>query len=236
MRSQLLPGALSNRPDIVGALATLEARRAQVEVIRRERLPNFELQGRRSSFFGQPGSYALRAVVTLPIFDFGSIKRERAAAEAEARAQEGQITLLRSQAAVQVEQALLGLQQRRATVERYRTGILPLTVDLLRKTEIGYAQGASTYLEVLEAQRTLRQVQTEYLQALVGARAQETALESAYGATPPLEASRNVSNPIGPAVLPGTAPPGTVPPQATDIAATSAKPVLGPADQTKSSQ
>jgi outer membrane protein TolC len=211
LRGEVLPNALTGRPDVVGAQAALEARQAQVQVLRRERLPVVELQARRSAFFGRDGSYGLRAVVTLPLFDFGSLKRERRAAEAEVRAQEATINLLRSQVSTQVEQALLRLQQQRQTVERYRTGIVPLTLDLLRKTQIGYAQGASTYLEVLEAQRTLRQVQTEYLQALVGTRTQEAALEGALGATPSASVLDALTNPAGPNVLPGTAAPGTVP-------------------------
>jgi hypothetical protein len=82
----------------------------------------------------------------------------------------------------------------------------------LRKTQIGYAQGASTYLEVLEAQRTLRQVQTEYLQALVGTRTQEAALEGALGSAPTAELLGGLTNPSGPTAPPGTAAPGTVPP------------------------
>ncbi|HVF10767.1 MAG TPA: TolC family protein [Abditibacteriaceae bacterium] len=209
LRAQLLPGALQ-RPDIVGAQATLEARRAQVQVLRRERLPEIELQARRSSVTGS-GSTALRAVVVVPIFDFGSNKGERRALEAEARAQEAQIALLRQQAAAQVEQALLRLGQQRQTVERYRTGIVPQTLDLLRKTQIGYAQGASTYLEVLEAQRTLRQVQTEYLQALVGTRTIEAQLEGALGANLPASLTGVLTNPTGASTPPGVAAPGTVP-------------------------
>ena len=212
LRGQVLPGALSNRPDVVGAQATLEARQAQINVLRSQRLPSVELQVRRGSLLaGLPGTYALRAVVTLPIFDFGSNKRERRALEAEVGAQQSSINLLRSQIATQVEQALLRLDQQLQTVARYRTGIVPLTVDLLRKTQIGYAAGASTYLEVLEAQRTLRQVQTEYLQALVGTRTQEAALEGALGSAPPGSLLGNLSNPVGPAALPGTSAPGTVP-------------------------
>ena len=211
LRGQILPDALTNRPDVVGAQATLEARQAQIKVLRRQRLPEIELQARRGAFFGQRGSYALRAVVTLPIFDFGSLKRERRALEAEAGAQQATIGLLRAQISTQVEQALLRLQQQRQTVERFRTGIVPLTLDLLRKTQIGYAAGASTYLEVLEAQRTLRQVQTEYLQALVGTRTQEAALESALGATPSAGVLAGIVNPMGAAAPPGVAAPGTVP-------------------------
>ena len=209
LRSQLLPGTFM-RPDIVGAQATLEARRAQVQVLRRERRPDIEIQARRNAVTGS-GSTALRAVVVVPLFDFGSNKGERRALEAEARAQEATINLLRSQAATQVEQALLRLQQQRQTVERYRTGIVPLTLDLLRKTQIGYAQGASTYLEVLDAQRTLRQVQTEYLQALVGTRTSEAQLEGALGAAPPTNLPGLLTNPEGATAPPGTAAPGTVP-------------------------
>lgn len=211
-RGPLLSSALISRPDILGAQATLEARRATVESLRREGKPDIELQARRSAFFGREGSYALRAVVTIPLFDFGSRRFQRRAAEADARVQESQISLLKSQATAQVEQALIRLDQQRQTVERFRLGILPLTIDLLRKTQIGYNAGASTYLEVLEAQRTLRQVQTEYLQALVGIRTGEAALESALGATPPASIAGLLTNPGASATPPGLAAPGTVPP------------------------
>ncbi len=217
-RAALLPGALQ-RPDIVSAQATLEARQAQVSAIARQRYPDIELQLRRGSFFGQAepdqgrgqNLTALRAVITVPLFDFGSIGREKKAAQAEVRAGQAQLALLRQQAATQVEQALIRLEQQRQTVETYRTGIVPQTLDLLRKTQIGYAAGASTYLEVLDAQRTLRQVQTEYLQALVGTRTSEAALESALGAAPPANLTGSLLNPSGAAALPGTAAPGTVP-------------------------
>lgn len=209
-RAALLPGALV-RPDIVGAQATLEARQAQVGAISRQRLPEVELQARRGSFFDGSSGTALRAVITLPIFDFGSIGREKKAAQAEVRAQQAQIEALRQQATTQVEQALIRLQQQRQTVELYRAQIVPQTLDLLRKTQIGYAAGASTYLEVLDAQRTLRQVQTEYLQALVGTRTGEAALESALGAAPPAALFGPISNPTGAEAPPGTAAPGTIP-------------------------
>lgn len=184
-RAPLVASTLSNRPDILGAQATLQTRRATVESLRRERKPDIELQARRSSFFGREGSYALRAVVTIPLFDFGSSRSAQRAAEAETKAQEARIALLKGQAATQIEQALVKLEAQRQTIERFRSGIVPLTVELLRKTQIGYNAGASTFLEVLEAQRTLRQVQGEYLQALVGVRAAETSLETALGAAPP---------------------------------------------------
>jgi outer membrane protein TolC len=114
LRAQVLPGALVSRPDVVSAQATLETRQAQVRVLRRSQRPNIELQARRSAFFGESGSTALRAVVTVPLFDFGANKRERRALEAEVGAQQATIDLLRSQVATQVEQALIRLEQQQA--------------------------------------------------------------------------------------------------------------------------
>jgi outer membrane protein TolC len=221
-RSNLSAG-LGLRPDIVGAQATLEAREAQVQVLRASRRPQVEFQVRRNAVFANsraaaeavgPIGTALRAVVTVPLGS-GASRGEQRALEAEVRAQQAQINLLRSQAGAQLEGALIRLQQQREMVERYRrpvTGILPQTIDLLRKTQIGFAAGASTYLEVLEAQRTTRQVQTEYLQALVGAQTQQIALESVLGSNLPSSLSGTLVNPSGATAPPNVAAPGTVQP------------------------
>jgi cobalt-zinc-cadmium efflux system outer membrane protein len=207
-RGSMLAG-LINRPDILSAQATLKAQRAQVEAIGKQRLPQVELQARRSAVFGS-GDIALRAVITAPIFDFGSIKNEKRAAQSEVKAQEATIALLKTQATAQVEQAIVRLDQQRATVSRFQNGIVPQTLDLLRKTQIGFDAGASTYLEVLEAQRTLRAVQAEYLQALVGVRTSEAQLESALGAEPQSFLNA-ISNPQAGSTPSGVALPGTVP-------------------------
>jgi cobalt-zinc-cadmium efflux system outer membrane protein len=189
---EFVTGDIGSRPDILSAQAGVALRQARARALRRETLPTVELQARRSAFFGRDGSVALRAVVTMPLFDFGALKGERRAVEAEARAQEAELTLLRQQAAAQVERARLRLKQNRENVARYREQLLPLTLDLLRKTQIGYAQGASTYLEVLEAQRTLRQIQSDYLRALVGVSTTETELDGAlFGGLSNLENNDN---------------------------------------------
>ncbi|RYG67780.1 TolC family protein, partial [bacterium] len=61
---------LAQRPDIMSARATVALRQAQARAVKRENMPTVQLQARRSAFFGRDGSSALRAVVTLPLFDF----------------------------------------------------------------------------------------------------------------------------------------------------------------------
>ena len=236
-RASLLPGALQ-RPDVLAAQSSAESARAQVEAIARQRRPLLELQARRGGVFDS-SPVSLRAVLTVPLFDLGANRNQQRAAEFEAQAQEKTVELLRSQVAAQVESALVTLQRNRALVTRYRESLVPQTLDLLRKTQLGYAQGASTYLEVLEAQRATRQIQTEYLQALVGVRGGEAALESALGATytgtlGPLANPDNLNAPPGVAA-PGTVPEGTIPPNvvapldppSSDLPATNAPATTG---------
>ncbi len=207
-RAALLPGALQ-RPDVLSARSAVEVARAQANAIAAQRRPQLEIQARRGGVF-DGASTSLRAVLTVPLFGLGANRNQQRAAEFEAQAGEKQLELLRSQVATQLESALISLHQSRVVVARYRDSILPQTLDLLRKTQIGYAAGASTYLEVLEAQRATKQVQTEYLQALAGVRSGEANLENALGADYVVP-SGAVNNPEILAVPPGVAALGTVP-------------------------
>ena len=207
-RAALLPGALQ-RPDVLSAQSIVDVARAQANFIAAQRRPQLEIQARRGGVF-DGASTSLRAVLTIPLFDLGASRNQQRAANFEMQAGEKQLELLRSQVAAQLESALISLDQSRTLVARYRDSLVPLALDLLRKTQIGYAEGASTYLEVLEAQRATKQVQTEYLQALAGIRSGEAELESALG-TDYISLVNSVNNPDSLEAPPGVAALGTVP-------------------------
>ena len=183
--------------------------RAQSNAIGAQRRPQFEIQARRGGVFDS-ASTSLRAVLTIPLFDLGANRNQQRAAQFEAQAGEKQLELLRSQVAAQLESALISLGQSRKLVARYHDSLVPQTLDLLRKTQIGYAAGASTYLEVLEAQRAIKQIQTEYLQALAGVQTGQADLESALGTDydAPIGA---INNPDSLDAPPGLAAAGTLP-------------------------
>lgn len=190
LRKRLLSTALQKRADLQEQQVKLQAQKAQIDVIKREKLPDVALQLRRSSLFGgEVKSYALRATINMPIFDFGSIQHRRRAAESTVKAQAANVRSTQNQVSRQVNQTLLQLVQQRQNLQQFHTEIVPRTQDLLRKTQIGYEQGASTYLDLLEAQRTAKQVQLEYLEALAGTLRAEANLENAIGAPLPQELS-----------------------------------------------
>lgn len=51
-------------------------------------------------------------------------------------------------------------------VREYQGGILEQSERLAQLARTGYERGATSYLEVLEAQRTLRSTKTDYISAL----------------------------------------------------------------------
>jgi len=57
--------------------------------------------------------------------------------------------------------------QNTGIIKRYKAGILEKTERLSKMSKKGYEMGVLNYLEILEAQRTFKEVKTGYLTALV---------------------------------------------------------------------
>jgi len=62
--------------------------------------------------------------------------------------------------------ALREVERSEALVQEYQRGTLAEAEQLAEMARKGYQAGVTGYLEVLEAQRTLRSVRTEYYSAL----------------------------------------------------------------------
>ncbi len=157
--------ALAQRSEVRAAEAELRVRRSQISIANAERLPDLRIEGVRNKLRNS-GEYALRVGFVFPLFDFGAVRHETRAARADVREQESLVLLVKNDVRLQVVAALTEVQQARALVERYERDIVPRTERLTQTIQKGFNAGASTQLDVLDAQRTLRSVQTEYRQAM----------------------------------------------------------------------
>ena len=159
----------ARRPDVQAALARLHAATANIGVAVGDLYPRITLLGDfgfESLTAGQLGAWGSRQwrlgpSVTLPIFDHGRLRRVvelRDLQQQEAGLAFHQ-TLLK--AWHEVDGAVSGYQ-----AERRRAGDLALQVggaqDALALTTARYRRGATNFLPVLDAQRTLSQAQTSY--------------------------------------------------------------------------
>jgi multidrug efflux system outer membrane protein len=161
-----LPSALlERRPDIRQAEQVLVAANAQIGVAKAQFFPQIALTGsgggafgRSSAFSGlmssQVGIWSYGANVTQPIFTGGALRGNLKAAESEHRQ-----ALLVYQQTIQralgdVSDALIGYQKFHEVRVRQEQTVADLQ-ESVRLSNMRYKGGTTTYLEVLDGQRSL---------------------------------------------------------------------------------
>jgi len=172
---------VARRPDVQAAERAYAAANARIGVAVGARLPRILLTGQYGSqaeqldnlFRGNTEVYTAQAGISVPLFTGGQLRNQEAAARArseQARVQYEQTVLV---ALREVSDALVGVRATRDQFEAQR-----LQAEALRRAlalaDQRYRGGVSSYLEVLDAQRSLftaelllTQVQRQYLVSAV---------------------------------------------------------------------
>ena len=175
--NQLQREAAQNRPEIRSSQANERALAAMVKMQRSQYYPDLAL-GSDLRFQGVLVGF------TAPLFDFGGIRGSVRKAGEDVKAQEAQTEQTRQQVSLQVLNAYDALVQARKAVllyENKETGILPRSASLLQRTQQGYSLGASTILDLITAQDTLRQARNSYYTAIGNYQQAAAQVENAVG-------------------------------------------------------
>jgi cobalt-zinc-cadmium efflux system outer membrane protein len=172
--------AVKNRPEIAQEQALLAAREAEITQAKAQGRPDVLVQARLEEFDG-PGGIAVG--LTLPIFDWGSRRSEIKQAKSAACAQSKRLDAQKYQVRLEVANASTAAVQAACAVRDYESGVLSKSEQLAQMAEKGYKTGATSYLEVLEAQRTLRSVKIDYTNALANYEKAKAELEWAISST-----------------------------------------------------
>jgi cobalt-zinc-cadmium efflux system outer membrane protein len=180
-RNALQAWAIAHRPEVAAAQAQNAAAKGQVRVARLLRVPDLALQARTGTF-ATDTDRGVAVGLMLPLLDWGSAKSETKRAESAALSQEKLFEATRNAVSLDVEQAIQQVETSSEIVRGYQKGILDKSEQLAQMAQKGYEKGATSYLEVLEAQRTLRAVKTDYLTALANHSKALAQLEWATGA------------------------------------------------------
>lgn len=155
----LVAQALARRPELRARLATVRAREAEVALARREFLPDFVVRaGYESSWQENPLKTMVGIELNLPL----QLGRRRAALE------EAQATLAREkQLVLQVEGgvrlelavAIERVREAQHLLEISQQLRLPPARDRLAGAQAAFASGQATLLELLDAERALREAE-----------------------------------------------------------------------------
>jgi outer membrane protein TolC len=203
--STLEEEALANRPELLRLDAATLADRSRVELEQLDFRPDFLATGVYNSMWNQGDHRWLVGVgITLPLYR----KRLRAGvAEAEARLQQTESDRLEVEDEIRsgVQMAIDRLEEAHHVIELYRSRVLPASRDQVSAAVAGFQTGGTSFLALIEAERSQRTAELQYHAALASYYSRRAELERQIGRLPGV-------NKIFPAVA-GETPAGTMEPQ-----------------------
>lgn len=176
--------ALNSRADLQAARLLRQARQSAVSNARAQNRPDVFIEARRAAivpYRDTPNGQSLRFGLTLPVFDLGRNKSSVREAQAAVQEQQASLDETTRTAHLEVQTALQTFQAVQKAVQSFDAGRLARSRELLDMAQIGYERGATSYLELLDAQQVYRNEQTDYARALAAWNTARVALERAVG-------------------------------------------------------
>ena len=173
--------ALANRPDLQGFRAHLEGVRAMQRLATYALLPDLSLEMASQQIRGEGDFWKAGLSLGVPLWAWGKQRAEIAGARAEvARAQADEIAV-KNQVLLEVQQVHLAVQTAQEQVLLYRDRMLPNAEEAYRYVRRRYDEGGASYLEVIDAGRTLTETRTAWVEVLLGYHEAMTELKRAVG-------------------------------------------------------
>jgi len=175
--------ALDARPDIRAKRYTFSQRASDLKLAKAYRIPDvtigagYAIQGAQGP--DNPGQVALNAGIPLPLFN----RNQGGILQAEVSLQSAEADLDKTVNLVEneVEVAYRNLLQSRRLVEAYFGEVLEDARSTFAIVERAYERGGATILDLLDAARTSRAIQQNYIEALFNYQHNLFQLESAVG-------------------------------------------------------
>ena len=175
--------ALEARPDIRSKRYTFSQRESDLKLAKAFRVPDltigagYAIQGPQGP--DNPGQVALNAGIPLPLFN----RNQGGILQAEVSLQSAEADLNKTVNLVEneVEVAYRNLLQSRRLVEAYFGEVLDDARETFTIVERAYERGGATILDLLDAARTSRTIQQNYIEALFNYQHHLFLLESAVG-------------------------------------------------------
>lgn len=161
-RDQLREQVLANNPELRGLSAEVDRQRARVQEAGASRWPGVELRYNESR---QPDNRqgVLGASIQIPLFD--QRQGPRAEAQAELMRVRTRIEGRQAELLLQLDAAWAALEMARLRVDALGSGAVREAEAALRAAEAAYRYGERGILEMIDAQRVLRSVRADLLQA-----------------------------------------------------------------------
>ncbi len=159
--------ALRNNPELVQLDAEQRRARARVELEQRLRTPQVRVLAGHDV---EPDQTRWRLGLSIPLPLFNQRQGQILEAQAEASFADAQLLARRQQLLGELDFAIAGYSIARQQVDAFEGGLIRQAEQTVRVAEAAYRFGERGIIDFLDAQRTLRGVRQEYINALYEAR------------------------------------------------------------------
>ncbi|MHB8481406.1 MAG: TolC family protein [Nitrospiria bacterium] len=179
---ELTPSILKTRPELMAANLQIEKKEAALSLAGKYVYPDFMAElTYMQSYHGEANMWMAVAKINLPwIFNqkyqakINQIRLEQEGAKAE-RLQ------VRNQTLAGLRILYLKIKNLESTVNLYRNGILPQAKQALESSRIAYGTGKADLLNVIDSERTLKDLQMNYYETLAHYKERISELEKMTG-------------------------------------------------------
>jgi outer membrane protein, heavy metal efflux system len=177
--------ALASRPDLAQAQAMLETSRKKQALARRSHSPDLSVS---AGYMLLPSgsefrnNYMIEGSVNLPWLNPRKHDSEIAEATAKVSEQDAEVQAMRNAAFGQIQEALAQATAAQKLVDVYQRSLRPEAQATLRSTVIAYENDQADFLNLLDSQTTVLDMDLAYFQAVADFEARLADLELAVGA------------------------------------------------------
>lgn len=191
--------AVQDRPDLAALRDAAERSSKEQALAKKVYTPDFTLAG--GYMLMAPGStfrnnYMVEGSMNLPWLNRHRHDAEIAEATARTSAQNAEVDALRNEAFGQVQEALVRAQAAQQTAHLYHDELRPQAEATLESSVVAYGNGKTDFLNLLDSQMTLIDIDLQWLQAMADFDARLADLELATGTT--LEEARPQTTEVKP--------------------------------------
>lgn len=164
---ETLAARLSFNPRLARFETELAQRQATLALEQARAVPDVRIIGGASNFQGAQGNPGLVLGASVPIPIFNRNQGAIAAAREQIGRTEQQRLAVQAALFTELTEAYRAVEAARAQVELFRNNVLPQSEEALKGTREGYVAGRFSFIDFLDAQRTLFTARQQYVQALV---------------------------------------------------------------------
>ena len=177
---ELMARMMDQHPNIQRLLKSVEQSEWKIEFERQARVPTVTVNG---SYWREIGREAFQGGLSVPIPLWYRRQGEIASSLGTKRREEAELLRTRNELGRAIHQHYQNARTTAELIEVFDKGLLKQSQEALRLAQFSFQQGASSLLEVFDAQRVQRQILLDYAQARHDLSVSLARLEQAVGGT-----------------------------------------------------